>query len=378
MKILHITPSYKPAYIYGGPIASVSKLCEFEVRSGHVVHVATTNANGRKEHLKVPTNTFQFVDGVLVRYFKSQVNDTAYVSFGLWVFLIRNCKKYDIVHIHSWWNLLAVISCLICQLRGMKIIISPRGMLNPYIFNSGKQKVKRILHSTIGRQLLRKCIFHATSNQEYNDCIKLINGWEGFVIPNMIELPNIDIEKNENSKFSMTFLSRIHQVKGLEFLFEAIALIEFPLILRIAGRGDDIYINKLKQLSKELQIEDKIEWIGWHGPDDKFLELMNADMFVLTSYTENFACVIIEALYMGTPVLISEPIGLSNFVKENDLGWVSVLDSKAIAKSIIDANFNLQKRKHIQSIARSIIVNHFSEETLGEEYINEYNKIVHA
>ena len=28
MKILHIIASYKPAYIYGGPIASVSKLCE--------------------------------------------------------------------------------------------------------------------------------------------------------------------------------------------------------------------------------------------------------------------------------------------------------------------------------------------------------------
>jgi hypothetical protein len=28
MKILHITASYKPAYIYGGPVMSVAKLCE--------------------------------------------------------------------------------------------------------------------------------------------------------------------------------------------------------------------------------------------------------------------------------------------------------------------------------------------------------------
>jgi hypothetical protein len=28
MKILHITASYKPAYVYGGPVMSVAKLCE--------------------------------------------------------------------------------------------------------------------------------------------------------------------------------------------------------------------------------------------------------------------------------------------------------------------------------------------------------------
>ena len=61
MRILHITASYKPAFIYGGPTMSVAKLCEalggLEVRSLGVkgfeafndieVEVLTTTANGK-------------------------------------------------------------------------------------------------------------------------------------------------------------------------------------------------------------------------------------------------------------------------------------------------------------------------------------------
>ncbi|RME09021.1 MAG: glycosyl transferase, partial [Bacteroidetes bacterium] len=54
MKILQLIPTYKPAYVYGGPIFSVSKLCETLAAEGHEVRMLTTTANGPDE-LQVPT-----------------------------------------------------------------------------------------------------------------------------------------------------------------------------------------------------------------------------------------------------------------------------------------------------------------------------------
>lgn len=53
MKIIQICAAYKPAYIYGGPTMSVSKLSEELVKAGLDVVVLATTANGKVE-LNVP------------------------------------------------------------------------------------------------------------------------------------------------------------------------------------------------------------------------------------------------------------------------------------------------------------------------------------
>ena len=68
MKILCVTPYYKPAYVYGGPTRSNSQLCEALVKLGAEVTVLTTNANGKKS-LDVPVGIPTYVDGVEVFYY---------------------------------------------------------------------------------------------------------------------------------------------------------------------------------------------------------------------------------------------------------------------------------------------------------------------
>ena len=70
MKILHIVPSYIPAYRYGGPIESVHSLNAGLVKNGAEVTVYTTNIDGSND-LNVPVGTSVMIDGVRVFYFKS-------------------------------------------------------------------------------------------------------------------------------------------------------------------------------------------------------------------------------------------------------------------------------------------------------------------
>ncbi|HEY0177983.1 MAG TPA: glycosyltransferase, partial [Pedobacter sp.] len=299
MKILHIVPSYKPAYIYGGPIESVSKLCEGSAAAGHQVDVFTTTANGETE-LDVITGKFTLVDGVNVIYFKRITKDPTHVSPALWKYLFTHVRSYDIVHIQSWWNILVIVAACICHYKKVKVVISPRGMLSEYIFKSGNSKIKKIIHSTIGKQALSRSWFHATAAAEYIECRKIIDGWKGFIQPNMITLPALPLVKSENDVFTLIFMSRIHPKKGIEILFNAISRVTFPVVLKIAGSGEEEYIAKLKNLAVELGIAGQVEWLGWLNREDKFKALMNADLFVLISRNENFANVIVESLHMGT------------------------------------------------------------------------------
>src|SRR5690606_2561109 len=112
-------------YIYGGPIYSVSTLCETLSLQGHQVDVLTTKANGKTE-LSVISNKPYTVDGVEVFYFNRQTKDLSHFSLGLLLHLWKQGKHYQIIHIHSWWNFVALFSVCICKIRGFKFMLSPR------------------------------------------------------------------------------------------------------------------------------------------------------------------------------------------------------------------------------------------------------------
>lgn len=373
MKILHIIPGYKPAYVYGGPTESVSRLCEGLAAAGHEVDVYATTANGKTELDVIPGDTVD-VDGVNVTYFKRLSGDKTNISPALWLKLYKTAKNYDVIHLHSWWNTLIVVAAAISLLSKKKVIIAPRGMLSNYTLTSGKNKQKKIVHDLIGRKILAQSILHATAYSEYLECRELIPGWQGFVLPNIIPLPTLKISQNKNKVFTIIFLSRIHPKKGLEKLFEAISRLEIDIKLKIAGNGDEEYIEGLKNLAVNLKIESKLEWLGWLDREEKFKELNNADLFILVSLNENFANVVIEALHMGTAVLISEDVGLSAFVKEKDLGWICTLEVEDIIEKLNEAYDDKEKLKFIRGHGRTIIEEVFREDVLIGQYIKEYKK----
>ncbi|WP_207429626.1 XrtY-associated glycosyltransferase XYAG1 [Pedobacter sp. SYSU D00535] len=375
MKVLHIVPSYKPAYVYGGPIESIAKLCEGLAAMGNEIHVLTTTANGEKE-LNIEPGTTKEVDGVKVTYFRRVTKDPTHASPALWIHLFKNVKHYDLVHIHSWWNLLVIVSALICHLQSVKLVVAPRGMLSKYIFNSSFSILKKLIHYTIGSKILSKSYYHATSEAEKEECERLIGGWKGFVVPNILDLPDEPIEKSTEPQLRLLFLSRLHPKKGLELLIESLSTIRFPFSLTIAGSGEEQYVDELKALAQYHHVEDRITWKGWISREDKYGELQKADVFVLVSHNENFANSVIEALHMGTAVLVSEGVALAGFVREHDLGWVCPRDLNSIAAAVQDAYLNKEKNMRICRTSREIVQQVFSEERVLNSYIQEYQSLL--
>lgn len=101
--------------------------------------------------------------------------------------------------------------------------------------------------------------------------------------------------------------------------------------LRIAGAGRDQMM--LQGLADELRIADRVRFLGWVS--DVRSEMKQADVFVLSTKSESFGRVNIEAAAAGTPVVASRVIGCLASVEDGSTGLlVEPSDAEAMAAAL--------------------------------------------
>lgn len=371
--LLQLSPSYLPAIHYGGPTLSVSRLCSALQEAGQSVAVITTTANGAQE-LQVAQAKAVTVAGVNCWYYPRWTGDHSHFSPPLlWAFWQR-LPQAKVVHIHSWWNLVVMPAVFLCRLRGIKPVLSPRGMLSPYTLRS---PMKRRFHHWIGRWLLQGTILHATSAQEAAEALAVVPGWKHFILPNIIELAPLDkfSPSPASAVFRLIFLSRVHPKKGLEQLFDVLHQLNFPWHLQIIGQGETEYLKQLQQQLQQLGLAEKVSWLGWREGNEKFQLLAEADLFVLPSQNENFANAALEALSAGTPVLLSAQVGLSAYVQEQALGWVYDGTEAELLQALHNAHAARDLRTEIRQKAPLQIQADFGAEHVAQQYLAAYQNL---
>lgn len=344
------------------------------------ITVYTTLANG-KEELAYKNGAVKIVDGVEVHYFKRMTKDHSHLSPALLAYTWKTIQNFDLVHIHAWWNLVSVGVSLIAWLKGVKVLITPRGTLSTYSFETNTTRPKKIFHRLIGKRLLNRSFFHCTSVQESNEVKKIIQPPSIYVIPNFVELPETPffwkskVKKDLINPLKLVFLSRVEKKKGLEILFETLSDIQLEWQLNIVGSGESSYLESLKKETINFHINEQIKWLGHVSGDEKFHLLAQADFLILPSYNENFANVVIESLYCGTPVIISDQVGLSDYVSLFNLGVVHQRSSEGLKNAIIYANKNLVAGAFEPEILYKQITADYKNSILLNKYLVCYQTI---
>lgn len=336
MKVLHVTPSFFPALVYGGPTQSVYQLCCALVRNGCEVRVLTTDANGSDAVLDVDTTRdIEIVNGLWVRYCH-RILDVS-ISPTLLGLLAGRILWADVVHLMAVYSFPTIPTLLLCNLFGKPVVWSPRGMLQRWE-GTRKPTLKALWRMACRIVAPNRLVLHVTSEQEGQESARYFPRAEIAVIPNGVEVPAADRRRTTDdgssglrspvlgpqSALRVAFLGRLDPKKGIENLLQARSLINggLKLSMTIAGTGNADYERELQQAICHMPSAMKPTMIGSvsGAAKEKFFE--NSDVVVVPSYTENFGLVVAEALAHGVPVIASKGTPWQR-VEENGCGlWV--------------------------------------------------------
>ncbi|HEY3131051.1 MAG TPA: glycosyltransferase [Acidobacteriota bacterium] len=303
MKVLHVSPSFFPAHVYGGATESVYQLCRHIAREECSVRVLTTNANGSDRTLEEDTEReVEIAGGLHVRYCKRRAAHS--VSPTLLRLLPSYIRWADLVHLTAVYSFPTIPALLACKILRKPLIWSPRGALQRWP-GSTRLPSKAVWEGTCRVLAPRRCVLHVTSEEEARESLQRFPGFKAVVTPNGVEIPDRVSHVPKNGLFRILYLGRLHPKKGIENLLAACKLLNSDAAwsLTIAGAGDPGYGKRIRDRINEMALSQQVKMVGETRGNAKEKLFENADIVTMPSFTENFGMVAAEALARSVPVI---------------------------------------------------------------------------
>jgi len=320
-KILHIIPYITSKY--GGPPYVAKSLNKFFNKKGFESKILTycNETNNDNVCFKLTTKYFWF-------------------SFDFMFNSIKHITKCDIIFIHGIYSFTSLWGSIIGKMLNKKIFLLPHGMLDKDSINSSnffKNSIRKFFLYTIGLMIIKnvdKIIFN--SEKEKRNSLFSKNG---IVIHNGVDLDyidNIQCYKKyfKEDKISLFFLGRIHSIKGIELLIDAINLlddnIKNQIEVIIAGDGEEDYINYLKSKSDKC-----VKFIGHIEENEKYCYLKQCDIYLQPSQTEGLSISMLEALACKVNMITTNRVGLYEELIKYNVAKIINYDIEELKNAIL-------------------------------------------
>lgn len=158
----------------------------------------------------------------------------------------------------------------------------------------------------------------------------------------------------------LLFCGQVIQPKGLHILISALRLIDPNWSLQVVGDGSDL--PRLKQLSKELGVEERIEFSGWLPHDATRFAYLSSDVVIVPSiWDEPFGLVGVEAMACGKPVVGFNVGGIREWLCDGMTGTlVDDVSPSGLATAIKALIENRETRERMGKQAKEFASKHYS------------------
>ena len=236
--------------------------------------------------------------------------------FKSFFILKRFISAYNIDLVHAHTRVSQFLAYLIWRLLNIPYVSTFHGYYRPHIFRK-IFKFEGLLTISISKAVKEHLVLELGIK---SDKIRIV--YNGIDKEEFKKVDREEIKKKFNIRGSplIGIISRLSEEKNHQVLINAFSSLinDFPdANLIIAGRGR--LKNFLKDMAREKNIEDKTFFLEAF---DSWEILSILDVFVLPSLKEGFGFSVIEAQYIGVPVIVSRAGGLGEIVEDKETGLV--------------------------------------------------------
>ena len=288
-------------------------------------------------------------------------------------------KNYDIIQVHENSQLMTPLIISAAKKRGIKTILY-QGMYRDYVgFGYYYQKLQEFLFL----KKLRKNVDVVFSKTESAKKYLESKGFTGVKhlkvgLTFLEERTHFDIQAEVDlfkSKLNkvLLYIGVLDDRRDVEFLLRVLRMAldkegKFSMGIMIVGRGPNLI--KIKELSRELDIENNLLFIN-SVPNDQISYVYEAcDLFLLPSHYEIYGMVVLESLYYGLPVISSPTAGPKDILTVEYLGSILDFDENRWVNKILFYLNSLYLSQEYKVSRKNYLIDNFCWEKIARQYIN--------
>lgn len=324
MRILFVSPSFYPAFHYGGPIFINRAFCAAMAQQENVqLEVLTTDSNGPGQRIDVETAHQDQADSYEIVYCRRLLPPD--ISPGLLLRLAGKIRRADVVHLNGVYSFTTIPTLVLCRLMKKPLAWSTMGGLQRWE-GSTRQGMKawweRICNLLCQPD---RVLMHVTSEEEKTESLEKIPRASALVLRNGIDIPPLDgpLRNYRGDTVRLLYIGRLHPIKGIENLLAAMTMVKRNVHLAICGEGEPAYEASLRALVAELKLDKVVRFHGRVDGELKEQHFRNADLCIAPSFKEAFCTVVLESLARAVPVIASHGIPWERVVEKGCGLWVS-------------------------------------------------------
>jgi glycosyltransferase involved in cell wall biosynthesis len=191
------------------------------------------------------------------------------------------------------------------------------------------------------------------------------NGIVGEAIPQKsVTRPNV-----------VGFLGRLtFQKDPLLFLEIARILASEGYLAKIIGGGE--LENDVRRFVYRYGLNDQVSLLGVLPHSEALTAISDVGCMVLTSRWEGLPIAVLEAMYMGVPVVAAHVSGTAEII-ENGVSGILIRDRdpRQYVDAILRITRDLDYRSNLMDAAKKVIEERFTQERVTEEYMHLYNSV---
>lgn len=208
------------------------------------------------------------------------------------------------------------------------------------------------------------CALTKTLQKDYKNFLKNVNNkTKVILLPNMIVHSTHNIsDLNNNNIISVGRLEEGKKIDELIIMFSKLNLKNSKLFIIGSGNKE----QQLKLLVNELQLNNKVKFLGYLNQNEQQKYYLQSSVFAMTSVTEGLPMVLLEAMQYGIPCVAYETdSGVKDIIKNNKNGYViKNRNEKDYIKKLKEVLLKKRLKKNMQKVSLETIKNYESESIL--------------